>query len=271
MTAFPSPPKKRLAVFKFASCDGCQLTLLSCEDELLALSEQVDIAYFLEASSRIGSGPFDLALVEGSITTAEDVERIQEIRRQARNLVTIGACATSCGIQSLRNWADHQEYLRCVYAHPEYISSLATSTGIGDHVAVDFELRGCPIDKHQLMAVIVAYLNGRRPKIPSYSVCLECKRRGTVCVAVAQGKPCVGPITQAGCGAICPSYHRACYGCFGPLDQANPRSLSQHYMATGTTPLQMIHQLRNMNADADLFRIESNRIEAEHRPRSDDA
>ncbi|EMI16520.1 NADH ubiquinone oxidoreductase 20 kDa subunit [Rhodopirellula maiorica SM1] len=261
MSHLPSKEKKRLAVFKFASCDGCQLSLLSCEDELLALTDKLEIAHFLEASSRTLPGPFDLTLVEGSVSTNEDVDRIHEIRRQSRVLVTIGACATAGGIQSLRNWADHEEYLQYVYPHPEYLDSLATSTAISDHVPVEFELRGCPIDKHQLLEVILAFLNERRPNIPSHSVCLDCKRRGTICIAVTEDQPCLGPITQAGCGAICPAYHRACYGCFGPCAQANTASLSDQYLNQGTTAMQMVHQLRNMNAGARLFQIESDRIE----------
>ncbi|MGE5193999.1 MAG: oxidoreductase, partial [Deltaproteobacteria bacterium] len=220
--------KPKLAVFKFASCDGCQLSLLDCEDELLAVAGAVEIDYFLEATSRIESGPYDVALVEGSITTPEDAERIRRVREQSRFLMTIGACATAGGIQALRNWGDHQEFLQAVYARPEYISSLATSTAIADHVPVDFELRGCPINRHQLLEVLTALIAGRRPRTPTHSVCLDCKRRGTVCITVARGVPCMGPITQAGCGAICPSYDRGCYGCFGPAAQPNPVSLDTH-------------------------------------------
>lgn len=261
MSRLPHAEKKRLAVFKFASCDGCQLSLLSCEDELLALADRCEIAHFLEASSRTLAGPFDLTLVEGSITTPADVERVREIRDQSRVLVTIGACATSGGIQALRNWADHDEFKRCVYAHPDYIDSLATSTPIKDHVDVDFELQGCPIDKKQLLEVILAFLGGRRPNIPSHSVCLDCKRRGTICIAVTQGVPCLGPITQSGCGAICPAYNRACYGCFGPVAAANAKALSCRYLASGVSSRHMVHQLRNMSAGAPEFRDESDRLE----------
>lgn len=257
-----APPKLRLGVFKFASCDGCQLSLLSCEDELLEIANRVEIVHFMEASSMIGEGPFDLALVEGSITTAHDVERIRDIRRQSKKLVTIGACATAGGIQALRNWADHREFIAAVYATPQYIKTLATSTPIADHVAVDFELRGCPIDRKQLIEVLVAYCNHRKPRTPQHSVCMECKRRGTICTAVTRSLPCLGPVTQAGCGAICPAYDRACYGCFGPSAQANCQPMAEHYMANGTTDTQMIHALRNMNAAAALFQIESDRIEA---------
>ena len=178
--------KPRLAVFKFASCDGCQLQLLSCEDELLTLAESVDIVHFIEASSSVGAGPYDIALVEGSITTAHDRQRIQRVREQSQTLITIGACATAGGIQALKNWADRDDFMRCVYAHPSYIKTLATSTAIADHVHVDFEFRGCPINRYQLLDVLQSLLAGRKPRTPAHSVCLDCKRRGTVCIAVAQ-------------------------------------------------------------------------------------
>src|SRR5579871_248155 len=184
------PRRARLAVFKFASCDGCQLSLLDCEDELLTLGDTVEIAYFLEASRKTLRGPYDLALVEGSITTAHDAERIRRVRREARFLVTIGACATAGGIQALRNFGNVQEFASLVYARPDYIETLATSTAIADHVPVDFELRGCPINKRQLLEVIAAFINRRQPRTSAHSVCVECKRRGTVCVMVARGVPC---------------------------------------------------------------------------------
>ena len=255
-------PRPRLAVFKFASCDGCQLSLLDCENELLAVAEAVEIAWFPEASSRLEPGPYDIALVEGSITTPHDAQRILDVRRSARIVVTIGACATAGGIQSLKNWADHEDYLRCVYARPEYISTLATSTPIADHIKVDYELRGCPISRHQLLDVIGALVKGQRPRLPSHSVCLDCKRKGTVCVEVAQGIPCLGPVTQSGCGAICPTYDRGCYGCFGPVSQSNCLSLTDQYLSMGTSTETLLPLLRNFNAAAPEFRDASNRIEA---------
>jgi len=215
-----------LAVWKFASCDGCQLTLLDCEDELLTLAGQVTIAHFLEASSQVLPGPYDVSLVEGSITTPADAERIREVRAQSGALVTIGACATAGGIQALRNFADVEEFRSVVYARPDYIDTLATSTPIAAHVPVDFELRGCPIDKRQLLEVISAFLVGRKPDVPDTSVCTECKRRGLTCVMVADGTPCLGPVTHAGCGALCPAVGRGCYGCFGPMTGANLPALT---------------------------------------------
>lgn len=254
--------KPRLGVFKFASCDGCQLSLLDAEDHLLAVAGAVEIAYFLEVTSRIQPGPYDIALIEGSITTPHDAQRIQQIRRDSKFLITIGACATAGGIQALRNWADCDEFVRSVYATPDYISTLATSTAISDHVKVDFELRGCPINQYQLIEVIQSLLAGRRPRTPVHSVCLDCKRRGTVCVMVAQGTVCLGPVTQAGCGAICPTYNRGCYGCYGPAAQPNLVSLTNQFADDSVPREDIVSSLRGFNGYAAEFRVESDRIEA---------
>ena len=168
----------KLAVYKFASCDGCQLSILDVEDMLLDIASVVHIANFPEASREVIEGPYDLTLVEGSITTPHDAERIHEIRRQSKFLVTIGACATAGGIQALRNWKDTDLFARTVYAHPEYLDTLETSTPVKNHVEVNFELRGCPVDKMALVEVVAAFVQGRRPNIPEYSVCVECKRKG---------------------------------------------------------------------------------------------
>jgi coenzyme F420-reducing hydrogenase gamma subunit len=255
--------KPRLAVFKFASCDGCQLSVLDCEDELLAIAGVVDIADFREASRAVLEGPFDLSLVEGSVTTEHDAKRIKEVRAQSKVLVTIGACATSGGIQALKNFADVDEYRRVVYARPEYISSLATSTAIADHVAVDFELRGCPISKFQLLEAVGAFLQGRAPNLPNESVCNECKRRGNVCVLVAHGTPCLGPVTQAGCGAICPAFNRGCYGCFGPQATPNTPSLIGELKVLGMAPPAVQRLFRTFNANAPAFKAASEAATAE--------
>jgi coenzyme F420-reducing hydrogenase gamma subunit len=250
--------KPRLAVWKFASCDGCQLSLLDCEDELLTLTDQIEIANFPEASRAVAPGPYDVSLVEGSITTPHDEERIHRIRRSSRFLITIGACATSGGIQALRNFKDVKEFIALVYPSPAYIHTLQKSTPIADHVFVDFELRGCPVNKHQLIEVISAFLHGRKPNTPPHSVCLECKRAGVVCVTVAQGAPCLGPVTHAGCGALCPSYHRGCYGCFGPKETPNTGSLSDWWERhLGVSGPELVRRFRGFNAYADAFRKES--------------
>lgn len=255
----PGKHKPTLAVWKFASCDGCQLSLLDCEDELLAVAGAVEIAHFLEASSAVLPGPYDLSLVEGSITTPHDAERIQAIRKNSRFLVAIGACATAGGIQALRNFADVEEFTRVVYARPEYIETLQHSSAISEHVKVDFELRGCPVNKAQLLEVVSAFLHKRRPNIPPHSVCLECKARGTVCVMVAQGIPCLGPVTQAGCGAICPAYQRGCYGCFGPQENPNTVALSAWWTHLGVSEAAQQRAFQSYNAGARAFSKEAQR------------
>lgn len=247
----------RLSVWKFSSCDGCQLSLLDCEEELLELVGAVEIAYFLEATSATMKGPYDLTLVEGSITTPHDAERIHEIRRNSKFLVTIGACATTGGIQALRNFTDVEGFIRAVYANPEYISTLRTSTGIADHVTVDFELQGCPISKAQLLEVVSAFLAGRRPNVPRYSVCVECKRRGTPCVLVSKGAACLGPVTQAGCDALCPAFNRGCFACFGPKEQPNTAALAGRLRELGATDAQLAHAFRGITGNARDFRRQS--------------
>ncbi len=249
--------KPKLAVWKFASCDGCQLSLLDCEDELLAVAGEVEIANFPEASRAVARGPYDISLVEGSITTPHDAERIHQVRRASKVLITIGACATAGGIQALRNFKDVREFASIVYANPATIEALAKSTPIADHVFVDFQLRGCPINKYQLLEVLSAYLHGRKPNIPNMSVCVECKQRGIVCGLVTHGPPCLGPVTHAGCGALCPSYHRGCFGCYGPKEAANTGSLSAWWAGKGMTERELLWNYRNFNAYAEAFRKES--------------
>jgi sulfhydrogenase subunit delta len=259
--------RPRLGVFKFASCDGCQLSILNLEEDLLALGQALDIAYFPEASSAMNVGPYDIALVEGSITTAEDAHRILSVRQQAKVLITIGACATAGGIQALRNWADVDAFKRAVYPSPEYIQSLSTSTPVSEHIHVDLELWGCPIDKGQLLRVITDLMAGVQPRVPADSVCLECKRRGNVCVLVAKGIPCLGPVTRTGCGAICPSMGRDCYGCFGPTEGArkgpglppNTDSLARRFHGgLQLIPVEVLRRFRGINGYVAPFREESN-------------
>jgi sulfhydrogenase subunit delta len=249
-----TPRRPRLGIMKFASCDGCQLTLLDLENELLDLVTTFDLVEFAEASSHRSSGPFDLVLVEGSISTPDQIEEIIHIRRQTPLLVTIGACATAGGIQALRNWRDHEAMHNAVYALPEYVESLTTATPISDHVTVDAELRGCPIDPGQLLELLTALAVGRRPQLPDEAVCLECKRRGKVCVLVAKDIPCLGPVTHTGCGAMCPAFDRGCYGCFGPREAANATSLAQWFGRDGRSDADTAALFSGFTAYAKPFR-----------------
>jgi sulfhydrogenase subunit delta len=256
----PSGRRPSLAVWKFASCDGCQLTLLDCEDELLALAETVQIAHFTEMSRATLAGPYDVSLVEGSITTPADAERIARIRSASRQLITIGACATSGGIQGLRNFAAAGDYASTVYAHPEYLATLDTSTPIAAHVEVDYELHGCPVDRRQLLEVLTASLAGRAPVVPRHSVCQQCKSNGTVCLLVTGKAPCLGPVTRSGCGALCPSVGRGCFGCFGPAATANTESLATELHRQGLGSLEIARLFATFTADTPAFREESARM-----------
>ena len=246
--------RPRVGVVKFASCDGCQLTLLDLEDELLEIAQRFEIVEFAEATSNRSSGPFDVLFVEGSISTPEQAEEIVQLRAAATMLVTIGACATAGGIQALRNLGDHDAFRASVYPHPAYVSSLATSTPIADHVSVDAELRGCPIDPGQLLEVLTALTTGRRPQLPNEAVCLECKRRGAVCVVVARGLPCLGPVTRTGCGALCPAFGRGCYACFGPRESANAAGLASHFLRVGDRAEEVGRRFAGFTVNQEPFR-----------------
>ena len=256
-----STEKKKLAVWKFASCDGCQLSILDCEDELLTLVEHITIAYFPEATKTVIEGPYDVSLVEGSVTTPHDALQVLKIRKNSKFMISIGACATAGGIQALRNYVKVSGFVRAVYANPEYISTLETSTPISDHVNVDYELRGCPINKYQLLEVLASFLNDKKPNVPDHSVCMECKLNGNPCVAVVKGEACLGPVTHAGCGALCPHYYRGCFGCYGPKENPNTAGLSEYLSAHGHTDGDIMRLFRNFNSAAPEFSEESRKYE----------
>lgn len=253
----------RVAVFKLASCDGCQLQLLDAEEALLELAGAVEIVNFAEATSHVEPGPYDVTLVEGSVSTPEQIEQVKEIRAQSAFLITIGACATSGGVQALRNGADIDEVVRTVYATPAFISTLATSTPIAEHVRVDLELAGCPVDRGQLLGALAWLLQGSVPRPPTTPVCIECKRRGYVCVVVAKGEPCLGPVTRTGCGALCPGMGRGCYGCFGPSQPPNTEALVRKFVELGMSPTRVADTFRFITGYSPAFREAAERIEAE--------
>lgn len=253
-----APKTPRIAIWKFASCDGCQLSLLDCEDQLLQLTETIEIGFFPEATRKVLPPPYDISLVEGSITTPEDLEKIQKIRRDSAFLITIGACATAGGIQSLRNYDKVEDYISAVYATPSYISTLEKVSPIAEYVKVDFELRGCPINKTQLLEVLSAFINQRPPRVRGDSVCTECKAAGNPCIMVTQQLPCLGPVTHAGCNALCPSYNRACFGCYGPKETLNTTALIKQFRQQGVSELKIKHLFRSYNADSEVFKDASN-------------
>jgi sulfhydrogenase subunit delta len=248
-------PKPRIAVHKFSSCDGCQLAFLNLGEDLLVLNELVDIVHFAEAGMLDETARVEIAFVEGSISTQADIERIHQIREQSQYLITIGACATAGGLQALRNLSNGS-WLQAIYAQPDYIDSLEHVTPISKQVRVDFELWGCPINQQQLVSVIRSLLWDVIPKLEQNKVCLECKRRQQVCVMVTQGTACMGPVTHTGCGALCPSAGRGCYGCYGPGENPNTAALGQWFVGLGLLPEQIANQFLAINSQAESFSSE---------------
>lgn len=248
-----APTRPRVAVHKFSSCDGCQLAFLNLGEDLLALAERVDLVHFAEAGPLDPDAEVDLAFVEGSVSTPEDLERIQRIRRHSRMLIAIGACATAGGIQALRNGADGAPWIAQIYGHPDAVASLERSTPISSHVAVDFELWGCPVSGPQILAVVNSLLLGVAPREDADKVCTECKRRNFACVMVSRGIPCMGPVTRAGCGALCPGLGRDCYGCYGPAENANTDALAAQLGRQGLDPPAIVRRFRSINSQAPAF------------------
>lgn len=247
------PRKPRLAVHKFSSCDGCQLAMLNAGDELLQLAATTEFTHFAELGAIDADADVDIALVEGSISTPEDRERIQAIREHCRFLVTIGACATAGGIQALRNFANHDEWLSSIYPQPEYISSLANVLPIRACVYVDLELWGCPVNGRQVLSAIGTLMADALPVEPQESLCMECKRKQVVCVMVSQQKPCMGPVTRTGCGALCPKFSRDCYACFGPSEKPNIAALSHRFQDLGLSDERIMQRFHFINNQAPDF------------------
>jgi coenzyme F420-reducing hydrogenase gamma subunit len=251
--------KPRLGVFKFASCDGCQLSILDCEDELLAVAGRVEIGYFLEATRRPLEGSFDVALVEGSVSAPEQEDAIRDVRARSRCLITLGACASHGGIQALRNAKPIDEVLPVVYASPQYVATLEHSRPASAYVKVDLELPGCPIDKGQLLRVLAQLLTGARPYVDRHALCLDCKRQNLVCILVARGEPCMGPVTTSGCGVLCPAHDRACYSCFGPAPQPNTQSLTERFLNLGLGEEAVQRLFQTFYCESAEFRQEAGR------------
>ncbi len=245
--------KPRVAVHKFSSCDGCQLAFLNLGEDLLKLAERVDLVHFAEAGSLDPDTDVDVAFIEGSVSTPEDLERIQHIRQHSRLLIAIGACATAGGIQGLRNGVFGADWVTQIYSHPEAIASLERSTPISSHVKVDFELWGCPVSGAQIVQVVNSLLLGVAPRDNADKVCTECKRHGYPCVMVTRGIACMGPVTRAGCGALCPSLGRDCYGCYGPAENANAGALAAQFASQGLSPQAIVQRFQSINSQAPVF------------------
>jgi len=247
--------KPSIAVHKFSSCDGCQLAFLNAGEDLLRVAGLVEIRHFLEAGIAGEAAEVDIAFVEGSISTGEEQDRIRQVRERSRFVVTLGACATAGGLQALRNLdGNHEVWKHAVYAQPEFIETLDRAEPISAHIKVDFELWGCPVNGGQVLATVQQLLSGVTPLESRDKVCMECKRRHAVCVMVTEGRPCMGPVTRTGCGALCPRFGRDCYACFGPAENSNTDALSQRLAGLGLPPADIARRFLFINSQAPTFR-----------------
>jgi len=254
MQAGQQEKRPRLAVHKFTSCDGCQLAFLNLGEPLVDLAGLVDIIHFPEAGPVDPDAQVDVAFVEGSISTEDEVERILTVRRNSRFLISIGACATSGGLQALRNIGDGDAWIREIYPQPEHLRSLDHSDPISAHVRADLELWGCPVNSRQVLAAVKALLFGVKPVEQHDRVCMECKRRQVVCVMVSKGIPCMGPVTLSGCGALCPAFGRDCYACYGPSENINPTALNHRFNGLGLLPAEIYRRFASIQNGAPEFR-----------------
>lgn len=252
--------KVTVAIHKLTSCSGCQLAFINQGMALLDLLNYVEIRHFIEGGINNPDCPVDVAFVEGSISTPHDLERIKSVREQSKLIVTLGACATSGGVQALRNiaalYGSAQTMKAGVYASPDFIATLDNSEPVASIIKVDYELWGCPVSAQQLSHFLSQLLLGAEPKVEKEKLCMECKRNQTVCVLVTRQAPCLGPVTRTGCGAMCPSYGKACYNCYGPSEQPNTRALANRLHGLGMVEQDIAHRFAQMHSHTPQFRKE---------------
>ncbi len=215
--------KLKVAILGLTSCGGCQLEILNLEPVLLDLVEVFELVYFPEAQSENIEGPYDVAFVEGSISIKEEIKRIKNIRKEAKFVVALGSCACYGGVQAIRNFGDVEEARKQVYDDDGSHIDALPAIGLDEHVNVDYYMRGCPVDRSEIIDVLSSLLIGKTPEPKHYSVCVECKLAEYVCL-LTEGKLCMGPVTNAGCKARCLAFSVPCDGCRGPYDQANLES-----------------------------------------------
>jgi len=248
----------RVAVYKFTGCAGCQMEFLRLEDELLELTKKIEFVYFMMIQNRDELERYDICFVEGSVSTPRELEEIKMIRANTRTLVAFGDCAVTGCVPSIRNWLSQSEAEKVVYKDTSPIRSFKVG-GIGEYVPVDLTLPGCPPHKNMILEAITASLLEIRPDLRMHSVCVECKLRENVCILTSLGKACMGPVTRAGCGAICPTYGRECEGCYGPMSDASPASLAAEFHKLGVSSQDLVRKFRKYAGTSKEFEEVSGR------------
>jgi sulfhydrogenase subunit delta len=249
--------KPRVAVFKFTSCSGCQLEILNLENDLLDVLNLIDLTYFPMASRSYSQGPFDIGLVEGAITTPEEIEAIKDVRKQIKTLIALGTCACYGGLPSMKNWQTERESAEKVYDNPSVIHSVK-AYGIDEYVKVDAYLKGCPINKDELVEFIKGACLDIKPYLRPHSVCVECRLKENPCLFITKGKVCLGPVTSAGCNALCPTLNRPCEGCRGPANDPNVPSLARTMAEYGLTQEEVQRKFRKYAGETQDFKKGAN-------------
>jgi coenzyme F420-reducing hydrogenase gamma subunit len=225
--------KPKIAFFDFTSCEGCQLTVVDSLQTHPELLQVVDIVQFREAMTE-KSEDYLVAFIEGSCTRESDEARLKQIRERAGLVVALGACAHLTGVNALKYLHPLDEVRRYVYGdHADWYETY-DARPIEAVIPVDFAIPGCPIDRDEFIAVVKALLLGKKPPIPDYPLCVECKLRENVCLFF-QGKVCMGPVTRAGCKAICPTYGQSCEACRGFITNPNDSSMRHVLEENGLT------------------------------------
>ncbi|MFZ9035530.1 MAG: sulfhydrogenase subunit delta [Francisellaceae bacterium] len=256
------PQKLTLAVHKFSSCDGCQLAFINDGVNLLKLAGLVDIKHFAEAGAVDEDAVVDIAIIEGSVNTRHDVDRIKKIRANSGYIIAMGACATTGGIQALRNNASVDEFniwIKDVYPqHSDVVAKeeLDTAKPVSAYIDVDFEIAGCPVSSQQMFAAVRQLLFTVEPEKTVDPVCTTCKHRGITCVMVARGEPCLGPVTADGCDALCPSINRGCYGCYGVAKFANFTAMTNKLKQMGFSEAEIARKYHFINNQQQGFKAQ---------------
>ena len=232
--------KVRVGVFDFTGCEGCELQLSNNEDSLLDFLSLLEVVNFREVSSDQGQD-YDVALVDGNISRADEVERIKDIRAKAKVLVAMGSCACFGGVNQQKNRFEIDDVVKEVYG--EHAVETDKVRRIADVVKVDLEIPGCPVSKAEVERIVVNVVLGADITLPKYPVCVECKQKLNTCV-VDLGQICLGPVTRAGCDAVCPTGKVGCLGCRGPAEDANYESLKQILMDKGHSESAIVERMR---------------------------
>ncbi|MBN2123312.1 MAG: NADH:ubiquinone oxidoreductase [Deltaproteobacteria bacterium] len=234
--------KPKVAFFDFASCEGCQLQVVNLEEDLLKVLGAVDVVSFREAMKE-HSDDYDIAFVEGSITRRSDEARLKDIRKNAKILVALGSCAALGGINCIKNFQELETVRKFVYGENALSYETYPTRPLKAVVPVDYEIPGCPINREEFAAVVKALLMGKRPEIPNYPVCVECKMAGNRCV-FELGMTCMGPVTRAGCGACCVTEGSVCWGCRGLVENPNVDSHREILSRHGLTVKDVLRNFR---------------------------